>query len=267
MSYEIPAVKRAVALIEHLCGSDRAMGVTDLSRALDINKNMVFRLLKTLHAVGWVVQEEGPKYRMSLRPFHYASKPASRLDLRTAGLGPLEELWEETEERGYLGVLDGDRVLYLAHLDGVGDISIAGHVGGRYVLNCSAPGKVLLAYAGEKLFDRLAQEGFERHTENTLCEADELRQNLAEVRRQGYALDIEEYARGLMCFAAPIYDYSDEVVGAVGLSVLTLHYDLEEMMQDLGPKVLRTALTVSLRMGMSEDQNVRFRMEDSGGKQ
>jgi len=267
MSYEIPAVKKAIALIEHLCGSDRPLGVTDTSRALGINKNMAFRLLRTLHAVGWLVKEKGPTYRMSLRPFHYASQPANRLDLRTAGLGPLERLWRETEESCYLGVLDEDRVLYLEHLDAVGDISIAGHVGGRYVLNCSAPGKVLLAHAGEELFERLAAEGFERHTERTLCDPDKLRENMEEVRRQGYALDIEEYARGLMCFAAPIYDYSDNVVGSVGVSVLTLYYTPQQMVENLGPKVMRTALTISLQVGMSEKEKERFRMEEAGGKQ
>jgi IclR family acetate operon transcriptional repressor len=259
MRYEIPAVRMAVALVKRLAEADRPMGASELARALGTNKNMAFRLLHTLKREGWVVPEDGAKYRLSLQPYHYASKPVARLGLRAAAAGPLRRLWEETGANCYAGVLDRDRVLYVEQFDAVGDIRFVTQVGGRYLLHCSAPGKVLLAHADAALFRRLTRSGFRRNTESTICDPSALRRELDAVARRGYATDFEEYSRGLMCFAAPVYDHADRVAGTVGLTVLTLDYAPEAMVRDLGPKVLRAAERASLQLGMNESAVGRFR--------
>jgi DNA-binding IclR family transcriptional regulator len=104
-------------------------------------------------------------------------------------------------------------------------------------------------------------EGLERHTERTVCDQSAIEAEMQRVREQGHALDIEEYASGLMCFAAPIYDYSDAVVGTLGVSVFTLHYTLQDLRERLGPQVMQAALTASLQMGMSEKHRDRFTMD------
>lgn len=223
---------------------------------------MVFRLLQTLEQQGWVLSDEQAKYRVSLQPFHYFSKPLRRLNLRQAAAGPLRQLWEETGENCYLGLLDGDRVLYADHYDATGDVRITAQVGGRYLLHCCAPGKVLLANSPQGLFNRLAQAGFQPNTDNTICAPAKLRRELKAVVRQGYALDCEEYTRGVICFAAPIYDHEDCVVGTIGVSVITLYYTVEELRRQLGPKVLRTAEEVSLKLGMAEDRVDRFHIAE-----
>ena len=83
--YNAPAVRMAVKLLACLCDSECPLGVSELSRRLDTNKNMVFRLLHTLQEQGWIVQEDGPKYRVSSRPFGIvAVPPASTISLATA---------------------------------------------------------------------------------------------------------------------------------------------------------------------------------------
>ena len=69
-SYDAPAARNAVRVIELLCESERPLGVREVARRLELNSNMVFRLMRTLHRQGWVVpDEDGTKYAMSLRPF------------------------------------------------------------------------------------------------------------------------------------------------------------------------------------------------------
>ncbi len=259
-SYEVPATRKTVALLKCLCESEAPMSLTEIVRALGTNKNMAFRLLRTLVDEGWIIQEDGPTYRVSLQPFHYFSKPVGRMDLRTSAHEPLHQLWQETRESCYLGVLDEDRVLYLEHLDGKQAIRTSASVGGRYHLHCSAPGKVLLAHAERDLLERLSSAGLERNTSATICGRAALKRELKKVRQHGYAVDDEEYVRGLICFAAPIYDHTDRVVGSVGIAVLTLHYTAAEFVAALGPRVMRAAETISMRMGMSETAVDRFRL-------
>ena len=247
---QAPAVRNAIRIVELLCDSEDALGVTEIAQRAGVNKNMAFRVLHTLRDLGWVVQDESSaKYRMSLRAFHYVSKPVARMDLKAASVEPVRDLWRRTGESTYLGVLDGDAVLYLEHLDATGPVHIAGTVGGRYALHCSAPGKMVLAHTRDELLKRLAERGFARQSRGTITDAKKLKRELAAVREQGYALDIEEYADGLMCFAAPVCDYTGEVVGVVGISVLTLYYSRKRMETECGPVVLEAARRISEALG------------------
>lgn len=248
-SYVIPAVARATRLLRRLCESELPLGVSELSRDLEINKNMVFRLLHTLEAEGWVIQDPGPKYRVSLMPFAVFSKPAHRLDPKRAATGPLRELWEATGEACYLAVLDGDRCLFVEHLDSTREVRAQGRIGGRYALHCCAPGKALLAHAGNSLQDRVLQSALEANTSATITRPGELRRELTRIQRQGYAVDIEEYSRGMMCLAAPVVGVQGNVVAAVGLTGLTLYYTQAELESVLGPNVLWAARATSKNLG------------------
>jgi len=249
-NYDVPAVRKAIRLFEVLSDARRPMGLSEIARAIDANKNMTFRLLTTLQDEGWVAAvQPGPQYRLTLAPFEVGSRAVGQMTLKTAAAGPMRELWDEIGESLYLGILYEDTVLYIEHLDSRQDVRIAGTIGGRYPLHCAAPGKVLLAYAGDDLFTRLTETGLERFTENTLCDPDELRTDLAAVRKRGWALDNEEYGRGILCFAAPVFDHADTVVGAVGTSVTTLAYTAERLVDELGPRILTTAELTSRNLG------------------
>lgn len=250
-SYDAPAVRKAVVLIELLCESDKPLGVSEVSQALKINSNMVFRLLKTLEEEGWIVKAgEGPKYAMSLRPFHYMSKTVRRMGLRTAADAPLKRLWDDTHESCYLGVIDGTRTLFLEHLDATGDVRVIANPGGRFLMHCAAPGKVLLAFSPGTFVDKvLAETGLPSQTKKTIVNVKAFQKELSEIRVRGYALDNEEYAEGLLCFAVPVFNVKDELAGTIGISVLSLYYSLEKLIREIGPKVVAAANETSNSLG------------------
>ena len=250
-SYDAPAVRKAVFLIELLCESEKPLGVSEISQALDVNSNMVFRLLKTLEEEGWIVRSsEGPKYSMSLRPFHFTSKTVRRMGVRTAADEPLRTLWEETHESCYLGVIDGTRTLFLEHLDATGDVRVMATPGGRFLMHCAAPGKVLLAFSPVEFVEKVAKvEGLPAQTKNSIKTLKVLQKELEAVRETGYAIDNEEYADGLYCFAAPVFNVKDELAATIGVSVLSLYYSLERTIKELGPRVISAANATSMSLG------------------
>lgn len=250
--YDVPAVRKTLQLLKALAAANRPLGVSEISRAIDSNKNMTFRLLTTLVDEGWIVAEEpGPGYRLTLMPFQVACQVVHGWSLRDAAAGPMRLLWDELGESLYLAVLHDDAALYIEHLDSRQDVRIAGMLGGRYPLHCSAPGKVLLAHAPDELFERLVAAGLERRTENTLTTRESLGEDLARVRRRGYALDLEEFGRGILCFAVPIFDHSGKVVAACGTSVTTVAHARETLVERLGPRILATGREISQRLGYS----------------
>lgn len=249
-SYDVPAVRKAIGLIGVLCEADSPMGVSEISRAVGINKNMAYRLLCTLVDEGWVTQQGSePKYRISLQPFQVVSRSVCKMTLRDTALEPLRKLRQQTGESVYLAVLHEYTSMFVEHLDGTHTIKIAGMVGGRYPLHCSAAGKVLLAHAGDEVFYHLASDGFYRYTPNTICGSEELRRELGQVAARGWALDNEEHGRGILCFAAPVRDYKEYVVGAIGLSLPTANCSADELVEGIGPYVISTADEISQQLG------------------
>jgi DNA-binding IclR family transcriptional regulator len=252
--YDVPAVRKAIRLIELLCESPRPLGISEISQQLDMNKNMVFRQIRTLTDLGWVVadHEDNLKYRMTLLPFQHASKPVSRMNVRQAALDPLRTLWEQTQKSCYLCIPERRRALCVEHFDSTGVLRIHAVVGGRYYLNATAPGKVLLAYDDTGLADQLTELDLPSLTPNTITDKARLLEHLADVARRGYAIDDRENAEGVICYAVPIWNYDGRVAGALGLSSLTFDCSLDEMIRDLGPLVEQAGQAASRTLGAPE---------------
>lgn len=249
MSSSAPAVEAATQIINFLSISEHEMGISEISHGTGINKNMVFRILNTLENAGWVYCKE-QKYSLTLMLFGLASKPISRLSLNTTATPVLYDLLNKTGESTYLGILNSDKVLYLQHLDGVKNVRVAGRVGGEYDLYCSAPGKVLLAYADKNFIEEYTSRQFTKNTKNTITEKSVLLIELENIRKNGYATDNEEFGNGITCVAAPIFDFTGKVIGVIGCSAFTVN-NSEEIIKRLLPDVISSAKSISSHLGYS----------------
>ena len=225
---------------------------------------MVYRCLQTLLSEGIIIETgEGPKYEPSLLSFHYNSMPVARMTVTRASEEPLHALWAELNECVYLGVPHENRILYLLHHEGSREIrSGGGRMGGRYFMHADGAGKVLAAYADDALRERLLTEGLEKLTPHTHVERKSFLEEMARVRKQGFALDNEEYIKGIFCFGAPVFNYAGHVAGAICCSVLTIHYTVKELEEKIGPKVLGCAKRISATLGWAgkdvQDRRARF---------
>jgi len=252
-TYDAPAARMMIRLIETLCESEAPLGVTELVQRTGSNANMIFRILQVLEQAEWVarVSDSAPKYAIGLRLFHYASKPVRRMGLREAAEDPINVLHQQTRQSCYLGVIDGTRTLFIEHLDALeGDVRLNAQIGTRYLMHYAAPGKVLLAYSDDAFVQKvISVEGLPAQTPQTITRPDALAQELAHVRTRGYALDVEEFAKGLYCCAAPVFDVENKLAGAVGVSVLAIYFSKARLTRDLMPVVVRTADAISERLG------------------
>ena len=251
LAYDVPGLRAGIRISRLLCESPKPLGLAELCQASGLSKHMVYRCLQTLLAEGIIVETgAGPKYEPSLLSFHYNSLPVARMTVTRAAEEPLHALWEELNECVYLGVLHEDRILYLIHHEGGREIrSGGGRMGGRYFLHADGAGKVLAAYADDALRERLLNEGLEKLTPNTCADRKRFLAEMNRVRKQGFALDNEEYIKGIICFGAPVFNYAGQVAGAICCSVLTIHYTVKELEARIVPKVLACTKRISATMG------------------
>jgi len=236
--YAIQTVMNALRMLE-VFHTETEMGVSDLARRLGLHKNNAFRLLATLELGGYMQQTpDTDLYHLGPRCLELGHAFARSHTLIKQARPILEELAETMGETAHLGVLRGDEVV---HLDGVlpEQLVLTGlRVGERLPAHCTALGKVLLADAARDLIDRT----FDRHTDSTLVDPAKLADELRAVAIQGYAPDLEEFAAGLRCVAAPVRDASARVIAAISLSGPSLRMT-EETLHGEGARAVTAAAT------------------------
>jgi DNA-binding IclR family transcriptional regulator len=214
----VRSVDRAAALLLALGDFPTEAGVTELARKLGLHKSTASRLLATLQRRGLVEQdEESGKYRLGLVVIRLAERAEKTLDLRTLARPELERLARSTRETVGLGVLDGDRCLTVAQVDGPNMVACPDWTGRTTPLHCVAPGKVLLATMPERDVMRLAKQGLPSCTERTITTLEGLLEELARVRRRGFATAFSEWEPGQNAVAAPVHDARGRVVASVNI--------------------------------------------------
>jgi DNA-binding IclR family transcriptional regulator len=161
----------------------------------------------------------------------------------------LTETGRECGETVALAAIDGLRITHLTAIPGHHVLRSEGEPVNRFNAHATALGKVLLAALSSEDRDRLVtQAGLARHTAHTICSFRQLETELARVREQGYAVDLEESEIGLCCVSAPIHNHMGAVCAAVALSVPRARFG-DERRPVLIDLAKATARRISIRLG------------------
>jgi IclR family transcriptional regulator, KDG regulon repressor len=247
--YRAPAVLHAVRLLEAFVGGPAERGISELSRQAGLSKSSVHRLVATLVEVGWLERHPTTdRYRLGLKLFELGSAVAARLEVRECALSAMHDLLQRVGETVHLAILDGDHVVYAAKVESQHAIRLFMQVGGHGPAHCTGVGKVLLAHAPAAVVEQVIAAGLPAFTPHTITEPAALHAHLADVRRHGYALNLEESELGLVSVAAPVRDHSGTVVA--GPSVAGPSQRLAAAaLPGLIARTVETAEEVSRRMG------------------
>ncbi|MBQ7446191.1 MAG: IclR family transcriptional regulator [Clostridia bacterium] len=197
-----------------------SIGVTELSKILEVNKSSAYRLLKTLEENGYVEQiGEGGKYALGLKLCKFRERVLDRYEIRAIAHPFLEELNRITGEAAGLSVRKGDLIYLIDCLSSPQYLGVILQVGDREELHSTAHGKAMFASMPEDEKLRLLKTvPREKHTANTIIGEEELLEEAKRNRERGYAIDEEETTLGMRCVAAPVFDFSGQVVAAIGIS-------------------------------------------------
>lgn len=218
----VPAVERAVRLLDALAGSREPMGMAELARTLDLPKSSVHGLLATLAALGLARRNEQGAFALGTKPLQWADSYASQSGVLRAFetlAGRFPALQAETV---MLAVLEGPDVLYLACRQGTRPLAVNFRVGGRFPASCTSSGKAMLGTLADARVRELMPAGpLPRLTRHSVGSNGALLKQLARARRDGYAVDDEETAEGMCCFGAPVFAARrGEAAAAVAVSVI-----------------------------------------------
>jgi PcaR/PcaU/PobR family beta-ketoadipate pathway transcriptional regulator len=254
-SYYVESLARGLSVLSSFSAEKPALSLTEISQRLQINKTTTFRLLSTLEALGYLQRDEQTKlYRPALEVLRLGFVVLSGLEVRQVAGPYLRRLVDEVEETVNLAVLDNHEVVYIDRVGSKHMVSIHRPLGSRLPVYCTSTGKALLAFLSpEQLEAVLEATAWARHTDRTLASPAALKENLALVRRRGFADSYGEMLPELCAVAAPIRQHDGQVVAAVNISVPTHRITYEKLVDDLGPKVMASAQQISTGLGYSPE--------------
>ena len=245
----VPAVDRAIRLLDVLDAQARPMTITELARALGINKGTARDLLETLRAHGWLGRDETRKtYQLGPRLAHLGMAALGQLDLATAARPHLVDLAEQVSGAVLLLVSHADRATIVDKVDRGGvAVEVSANVGSRIRLAAGACGKVFLAF-GDDVDVEDALGSIARPTRKTIVDPRQYELELERVRRAGYATDDEEYLTGVRATAAPVFDARGRLVAAVLVVALTGSLAVDDLPRT-GEATRRAAQMISTALG------------------
>ena len=240
---------RGLVLLDSLADSGEA-GVAELSRRVKIDPSQVHRALRVLQQSEYVEQDSRTKkYRLASRVVELASSYLKRVDIRVEARPVLLQLQEVTTHTAHLAILSRHYSVVIDQERGPSANSLDIVMGDMDPLHATALGKVLLAYLDAAMLAQiLADLEYAPLTTRTVQAEADLRQQLVEIRTQGYATDQEEAYRGVCCVAAPVFNWTGKVIAALSVSGPSWAID-QERLPALTHRVLTAANTLSQRLG------------------
>jgi len=242
----IQSVERAAALLRLLGGTGRAIGLAELSAALDLPRPTAHGILRTLREAGFVEQDTAARYRIGAALADLGRGGPDPHDLRAAAMNWADALAGATGLAVQMGVLDGHAVRVIHHVFRPDASRQRLRTGTELPLYASALGKCLLAFAPVGM-PRARDLDMHPWTGRTVVTATGLDEHMAIARRRGWASDLGEYEPALGGAAAPVRSTGGLVVGALGVfgPVEELFGTGEELRRPVTRELLAAARAVS----------------------
>jgi IclR family pca regulon transcriptional regulator len=247
-------LERGLAILGCFTPKRPVLGIADIADELDMSRSTTHRYVITLVALGYLEQGISRKYRLGLRVTDLGMSALNSTGLRDHAHPYLEELRQRTSYTTSLAVLDGLDVLYVDRVRSFrraqGTIDLDLHPGSRLPAYATSLGKLLIANLPDSDQNAVVTEmKLTKRGPNTITSKKALREQLAEIRDEGFAVDDEELAPELVAIAAPVRNEAREVVAAVNLAAHTSMISLQELADALAPHLLTTADRISARLG------------------
>jgi len=215
----IVAIERAADVLTLFADAEEAtLGVTEIASALGLSKAVVYRILSSFRAKGFVdLDESTRRYSLGPRVLDLGLAYMDRTEIRTIARPEMERLCEETGETVTLSLRTGPTRVYVDQVTPNRDIKMVVRIGQHAPLHAGGSSKAFLAF-----LDPEEQEGYlsmplEKLTARTVTAPRTLRKELKEIRDRGYAMSLGERMEGAGSVAAPVLGHDGKPVAVMSI--------------------------------------------------
>lgn len=240
-------VLRAISIVEFLAVQPRTLG--EVADHLGVHKSTALRLLQTLESAGFSRRHADGRHGVGTRLIDIAQQTLESLDLRAIGAHGLRRLHRVCGHTIHLAELVGREIVYVDKVEARDAVRMYSRIGRPASPYASGVGKAVLAFLEPPIRDEVLEDvELVAHTSTTFGTRDALEAELAQIRRRGWAVDDGEFEDFVNCVAAPVWDSTGQVTGAVSITSLKVIAPLAEL-TTLVPALQETTDSISRELG------------------
>ncbi|MDX3772972.1 IclR family transcriptional regulator [Chromatiaceae bacterium AAb-1] len=245
VSYVIPNLANACRILTLVTESDQGLSLTELEQRLAVPRTTAFRILQTL-CQEKVLEKHGKRYLVGASLFKMSLSLLTSQRLQNQALPMLQRLALSSGLTCHLALPHASGSLLVEVCDSLNPLRLAARPGTIADFNCSATGKVFLAFLHFEQLSELAAAGlFRSRTLHSITDPGTLRAELQRILARGYAIDEQEYHDDVRCLAVPIRDHHGMVVAAVGVTGPVALFSRQQT-AEIASAVKQTAIDIAL---------------------
>ena len=217
----IQALDRAFLILDVMADAGGEAKLTEIAASAGLNVSTCHHLISTLHNWGYVARGINSRsYVLGSRILHLSAACLRQVDLPRRAQSFVDRLNDQTREAVQLAIMQDTNLVHILRREARHAVRVeAGFGGNANAAHATATGKAILAWLPPTELDRIvADKGLTAFTPNTITDLDQLKEHLRLVRRNGYAIDREEFRPGVICLGAAIRDHAGAVVGSISVS-------------------------------------------------
>lgn len=250
----IQSLERALNLVDILALSQTELPLNELASRAGLNVSTCHHLLATLVKRGYVGQNSRTRgYYLGNRITELSNARIKQFNLLEIAMPELKRLNEATRETVLLSALQGHTLVTLAKLNSQMPVGVGseeyGQSGGAHA---TGTGKAILAWLPDAEIARtIADAGLPQFTDRTIGTLAELIEEFRHVRRNGYAIDDEEFQQGVVGVGAAIRNMAGAVIGAISCLIPKMRAE-DEYTAHVIAEVKNCASAISERLGAAD---------------
>lgn len=217
------AVVRALRILKLFNGGSLSLSLQDVIKQTDLNRTTAFRLLTTLTGEGFLLRCDDGKYQLGPELTALGGVGIRQDSLRRVAHPILQNLVTQVNERATLEVRSTDlngfaTMLVIDEVVASHRLSIRDFTGNHLPIYATSTGKAYLAHVSKEEQENLLNQPLETFTNETVRSAQEIQNELIQIKKNGYAVANEELEEGLVALGVPVFNGQGEVCAAICLA-------------------------------------------------
>ena len=215
---QVETVAKALCLLDCFTAAEPELSLKQLSEKTGLYKSRIIRLCGTLVAHGFLIRTPAATHKLGPKLMILGKVYERTNPLSSVARPIMKDLSALSGESTKLFVIEGLKRLCLVREKGPSPLQYAINEGETQELYAGAGGKVLLAFAPEALQREIIRHTLKKITATTIIDRNDLRKELENIRRQGYAFSRGELVSEVAGLAAPVFDHDGMVCAALTIA-------------------------------------------------